>query len=252
MSPGPKAPTPKAPTRAMVLGAGLGTRMRPLTDNKPKPLIEVQGRALIDHMLDRLAEAGVEEAVVNTFHLADQMEAHLSQRSHPRITLVHEIERLETGGGIKNALDYLGDAPFFATNSDALLLNGPHPILPRLAAAWDDEKMDALLLLHSTVEAFGYEGRGDFCAEPDGLLTRRPELELAPWLYTGIQILHPRLFDGAPEGSFSLNVLYDKAIEEGRLYGVVHDREWFDVGTPVGLAEAEDYMSERFAGRRYR
>ena len=243
---------PPGPAKAMVLAAGLGMRMRPLTDSRPKPLIEVHGRALIDHMLDRLEQAGVEEAVVNVFHLAGQMEAHLKGRARPRITVVHEAERLETGGGVKNALHLFDDEPFYVANSDALLLNGPHPILPRLASCWDDDRMDGLLLLHSTVEAFGYEGRGDFCADPDGRLTRRPEMEVAPWLFTGVQILHPRLFADAPAGAFSLNLLYDKAIEDGRLYGVIHDGEWFHVGTPDGLAEAEDYMSERFAGRRYR
>jgi len=220
------------PTKAMVLAAGLGTRMRPLTDDKPKPLIAVDGRALIDHMLDRLEEAGVTDAVVNVFHLAEQLERHLA--------------------GVKNALHLFGDEPFYVANSDALLLNGPHPILPRLVSCWDDDKMDGLLLLHSTVEAFGYVGNGDFCADPDGQLTRRPEMEVAPWLFTGVQILHPRLFEGTPDSAFSLNVVYDKAIEAGRLYGVMHDGEWFHVGTPDGLAEAEDYMSERFAGRTYR
>ena len=236
----------------MVLAAGLGTRMRHLTENRPKPLIEIAGRTLIEHTLDRLEETGVEEAIVNLFYLGDQIEARLKGRAHPKLTFVTESERLETGGGVKNALHLLGDEPFFVANSDTLLLNGPHPILPRLAGEWDDEKMDALLLLHSTVEAFGYDGRGDFCAEPDGRLTRRPEMEVAPWLFTGMQILHPRLFAEAPNGAFSLNLLYDRAIEAGRLYGVMHDGEWFHVGTPEGLAEAEDYMSERFAGRRYR
>jgi MurNAc alpha-1-phosphate uridylyltransferase len=250
-TPGQKGPA-KGPTSAMVLAAGLGTRMRPLTDSKPKPLIEVDGRALIDHMLDRLEEAGVEDAVVNLFHMADQLKDHLAGRQSPRITIVIEPERLETGGGVKNALSHFDDDPFYVANSDALLLNGPHPILPRLASCWDDEKMDGLLLLHSTVEAFGYEGKGDFCAEPDGRLTRRPEMEIAPWLFTGVQILHPRLFEGAPDGPFSLNLLYDRAIEAGRLYGAVHDGEWFHVGTPDGLTEAEDFLSERFAGRTYR
>ena len=163
------------------------------------------------------------------------------------VTLAEDVDRLA-----RNALDHFGDDPFYVANSDALLLNGPHAILPRLVSCWDDEKMDGLLLLHSTVEAFGYEGRGDFCAEPDGRLTRRPEMEVAPWLFTGVQILHPRLFADTPGGAFSLNLLYDKAIEAERLYGVMHDGEWFHVGTPDGLAEAEDYMSERFAGRTYR
>ncbi|MEK9672202.1 MAG: nucleotidyltransferase family protein [Rhodospirillaceae bacterium] len=241
-----------APKMAMVLAAGLGTRMRPITDTLPKPLVPVAGRALIDHILDRLGETGIETAVVNLFHLADQIETHLKDRTAPKLVFVREPERLETGGGVKNALSYFGDAPFFVTNTDALLLNGPRPILPRLAEEWRDDAMDALLLLHSTVEAFGYEGRGDFCAEPDGKLSRRPEMEIAPWLFTGVQILHPRLFADTPDEAFSLNVLYDRAIENDRLYGVVHDGEWFHVGTPDALSVTEDYMSERFAGQRRR
>ncbi len=240
------------PRKAMVLAAGLGTRMRPITETLPKSLIEVEGRTLIDRMLDRLAETGVEEAVVNLFHLSDLIRRHLANRQAPRIVFVKEAERLETGGGVKNALDHFDDQPFFVANSDSLLLNGPHPALPRLVSCWDEKAMDGLLLLHSTVEAFGYDGRGDFCAEPDGRLTRRPELEVAPWLFTGIQILHPRLFKGAPDGPFSLNALYDRAIDSERLFGVVHDGEWFHVGTPDALEEAKDYMSERFAGQRRR
>lgn len=241
-----------APKKAMVLAAGLGTRMQPITETLPKPLVQVAGRSLIDHMLDRLIESGVTEAVVNLFHLGDQIEAHLQKRDRPKITFVHEAERLETGGGIRNALAHFDDAPFFASNSDALLLNGPHPILPRLASCWIDDAMDGLLLLHSTVDAFGYDGLGDFSAEPDGRLCRRAEMQVSPWLFTGVQILHPRLFKDTPDGPFSLNPLYDRAIENDRLYGVVHDGEWFHVGTPTQLADAEDYMSQRFSGHRHR
>ena len=238
----------KSIKKAMVLAAGLGTRMRPVTDTLPKPLIEVDGRALIDHALDRMQAAGVTEAVVNTHHLADQVEAHLKDRTAPSIKLSPEKKLLETGGGIANALALLGDGPFFTVNADAFWLNGPLDALKRLSDAWDDKKMDGLLLLHSTVEAYGYTGQGDFLAAGDGLLQRKPEAEVSPWLFTGIQILHPRLFNDAPKGAFSLN----RAIEAGRLYGVVHDGEWFHVGTPEGLEEAETYMHLRYAGNKHR
>ncbi len=236
----------------MVLAAGLGTRMRPVTNTLPKPLIEVNGRALIDHALDRLQAAGVTDAVVNTHHLADQVEEHLKDRTSPAIKLSPEKKLLETGGGIANALALLGDGPFFTVNADTFWLNGPLDALGRLADTWDDANMDGLLLLHSTVEAYGYTGLGDFRAAGDGLLERRPEAEVSPWLSTGIQILHPRLFEDAPQGAFSLNRLYDQAIEAERLYAVVHDGEWFHVGTPEGLQEAETYMHLRYAGTTHR
>jgi MurNAc alpha-1-phosphate uridylyltransferase len=238
--------------KAMVLAAGLGTRMKPLTDTLPKPLVEVDGGTLIDHVLDRLEEARVAHVVVNTHHLADQLEKHLGQRKSPTIEFSREHELLETGGGIAKALPLLGEDPFYAVNSDAFWLNGPYDALLRMAETWDDDAMDGLLLLHSTVEAYGYSGFGDFCAGGDGLLSRRPEGEVSPWLFTGVQILHPRLFKDAPKDAFSLNVLYDRAMENERLYGAVHDGEWFHVGTPEGLKEAEDYMHLRYAGIRHR
>ena len=242
----------KAPAKAMILAAGLGTRMKPLTDTLPKPLVEVAGGTLIDHVLDRLEQAGIAHVVVNTHHLADQLEKHLGGRGSPDIEFSREQELLETGGGIAKALPLLGQDAFYAVNSDAFWLNGPYDVLRRMAETWDDDAMDGLLLLHSTVEAYGYSGLGDFCAGGDGLLSRRPEGEVSPWLFTGVQILHPRLFEGAPKDAFSLNVLYDRAMENGRLYGAVHDGEWFHVGTPEGLQEAEDYMRLRYAGTRHR
>ncbi len=238
--------------KAMVLAAGLGTRLRPVTETLPKPLVEIDGRALIDHVLDRLDAAGIKEVVVNTHHLADQVEKHLEGRSSPEIRLSPEKELLKTGGGVAKALGMLGDQPFFVVNVDALWLNGPFDALERMTATWDDGRMDGLLMLHSTVDAYGYRGIGDFCADGNGLLTRRPEREVSPWVFAGIQILHPRLFADTPDGVFSLNVLYDKVIEEKRLYGAVHDGEWFDVGTPEGLEEAENYMRLRFAGTKHR
>ncbi len=231
---------------AMVLAAGLGTRLRPLTDTLPKPLVSVAGQTLLDWALDRLADAGVERAVVNLHHLGDKIEAHLKDRARPTIAFSRETERLETGGGIARALPMLGAGPFFAVNADVLWLNGPGDALDRLARHWNDETMDGLLLLHETVFAFGYDGDGDFFVDADGRLKRRPEREPAPYLFTGVQILHPRLFKDAPAGMFSLNVLYDRAIEQGRLYGLIHDGEWFHVGTAGGLAEAEDYMRVRY------
>lgn len=237
---------------AMILAAGFGTRMRPLTDTLPKPLIKVGGRALIDHTLDRLINNGVKTTVINLHHLADKIEAHLTKRKTPAIVFSREPDILDTGGGIANALPLLGDKPFFAVNGDVMWLNGPRSGLRRMVEAWDGEKMDGLLLMHSTVDAYGYTGMGDFTIDPAGVLGPRPERELSPFLYTGVQILHPRLFKDAPDGPFPLNVLYDRAIEEQRLYGIVHDGEWFHIGTPEGLTEAEAYMTERYAGKKRR
>ena len=239
-----------APRHAMVLAAGLGLRMRPITDKLPKPLVPVLNRTLLDRTLDRLEEAGVREAVVNVHHLGEMIERHLRDRRAPRITLSVEETRLETGGGVAKALPLLGDTPFVVANGDVLWLDGPRPALDRLAAAWDDERMDALLLLHPTAEAFGYRGDGDFLMDPEGRLVRRPQREIAPYLFAGVQILHPRLFEDQPAGSFSLNLLYDRAIERGRLFGVLHDGEWFHVGTPEDLAVAENYMRARHSGIR--
>jgi MurNAc alpha-1-phosphate uridylyltransferase len=236
----------------MVLAAGLGTRMRPITHRVPKPLIKVGGRAILDRTLDRLEDANVDTVVVNLHHLGPMIQRHLSRRPTPDIQYSEEDKLLETGGGVRNALPLLGADPFFVTNADTLWLNGVENALGRLAAAWDDDRMDALLLLHSTVEAYGYQGRGDFCPDSEGLLVRRPEGEVSPYLFTGVQILHPRLFDGAPESAFSLNVLYDRAIEEQRLYGIVHDGEWFHIGTPEGLAQAESYVRDRYPDSKHR
>ncbi len=244
--------TGPSPKKAMVLAAGLGTRMRPLTDTMPKPLVPVDGKALIDHVLDRLESVGVTGVVINTHYLAEQLENHLSRRETSQIRISREDELLDTGGGIANALEMLGDEPFYVVNTDAFWLNGPFDALSRMAATWQEDEMDGLLLLHSTVEAYGYTGQGDFNAGGDGCLTRRPEGEVSPWLFTGIQLLQPRLFDDAPKGAFSLNALYDQAMKNERLFGAVHDGEWFHVGSPEGLEEAESYMRLRYAGTRHR
>lgn len=241
-----------APRRGMVLAAGKGTRLRPLTDTLPKPLATVGGRTLIDRVLDRLQEAGVETAVVNLHHLGAMIEEHLAARPAPGVVYSREDALLETGGGVAKALPLLGAGPFYVVNGDVMWLNGPRSALARMAATWDDGTMDALLLLHSTVEAYGYQGRGDFWADGTGVLARRPECEISPYVYTGVQLVHRRLFEGAPGGAFSFNVLYDKAIEAGRLHGMVHDGEWFHIGTAEGLAEADDYMQVRYPGDKKR
>ena len=236
----------------MILAAGFGVRLRPITDTTPKPLVQVLGRTLIDRTIDRLHEGGIETFVVNTHHLSEQIHKHLKKRDDVEILFSLEDEILETGGGIFNALSRFGNDPFFACNGDTLWLNGSQDAVNRMVRHWDEDKMDALLMLHSTVDAYGYEGLGDFGVDPLGVLSRRPESEVSPYLFTGVQILHPRLFKSAPEGPFSLNVLYDKAIEAGRLYGIVHDGEWFHVGTPEALDEAEDYMRKRYSGIKHR
>jgi aminoglycoside/choline kinase family phosphotransferase/GTP:adenosylcobinamide-phosphate guanylyltransferase len=227
------------PRRAMVLAAGFGTRLKPITEATPKPMVVVAGRPMIDTVLDRLAAVGVEDTVVNTHHLAEVIEAHLQGRTAPRIAFSREEEILETGGGIAKALPLLGGEPFYAVNGKIVWLNGKVDALIRLAETWDDARMDALLLLQPTATAVGYGGPGDFFLDQLGAVRRRRHWEVAPFVYAGIQILHPRLFQGAPGGAFSLNLLYDRAIEAGRLYGLRHDGEWFHVSTPQQLAEVE-------------
>jgi N-acetyl-alpha-D-muramate 1-phosphate uridylyltransferase len=244
--------TQPSPKKAMLLAAGLGTRMRPLSANKPKVLIQVQGRTLLDLALDRLEDAGVETVVINLHYLGDMIEEHLSKRSSPEILFSREKTLLETGGGVKKALPLLGDGPFFVVNGDVFWLNGTRDSLLAIAALWDDDAMDALLLLHPTVNAHGYDGRGDFYASPCGRLHRRSEQEVSPYLFAGIQIIHPRLLKDAPEGPFSMNLLYDLGIARERLLGTLHDGEWFHVGSPEGLDEAETFMRFRYAGKERR
>ena len=237
------------PGHAMVLAAGLGLRMQPLTQNVPKPLLEVGGATMLDHALDRLDDAGVANVVGNTHWLPQQIEDHLERRKSPSIVISREEDLLETGGGITKALPLLGDAPFYAANADVVWRDGTMPALHRLAAAWEDDKMDALLLLASTVRSTGYDGHGDFLMDPVGLLERRPERVVAPFVFTGVQILHPRLFADAPDGPFSMNVLYDRALEAGRLFGIAHDGDWYHVGTPPAIAEADAEILEREGSR---
>ena len=237
-----RAPIPRA---AMVLAAGYGRRMQPLTALRPKPLIEVMGRPLIVRILMHLAEVGVAHAVVNTHYLAEKLHTRLAGHRQPEVTMIHEAEGLlDTGGGVANALDRLGDQPFYVLNGDVFWLDGYTPALARLAAAWDDSRMDALLLMAPTAWAIGYEGAGDFQLDIAGQARRRQELEVAPCAFTGIQILHPRLFAEAPAGAFSLNRLYDTAAAAGRLYGLVHDGLWFHIGTPGDLDLAEAVLED--------
>jgi len=230
------------PYSAMVLAAGLGLRMRPLTDTKPKPMIPVAGRSLIDWALARIQDAEVSNAVVNLHYLGEQIEAHLKLRTSPKITFSPEDPVLETGGGIEHALAQLGGEAFFACNSDGLWLDGDKNALTRLAEAWNDGSMDGLLLLHDPARAFGYDGPGDFTIASDGKLARRDTSDRKAYVFTGVQLLHPRLFNGAPGGAYSLNVLYDRALASGRLFGLVHDGEWFHVGTPAARDETEAWL----------
>lgn len=235
------------PRRAMVLAAGLGLRMRPITDTLPKPLIEIGGRSMLDRALDALAAHGIREAVVNAHHLAPLVERHLAGRRSPVIRLSLEGDLLETGGGVKKALPLLGSDPFFVINGDIVWTDGPRPTLNDLDSAWDDARVGALLLLHPVATALGYHGPGDFLLAGDGRLTRRPDGGTAPYLFAGLQILDPGLFEDTPDGAFSLNLLFDRAIAAGRLYGIVHQGGWCHVGTPADIPGAQAFVA-RAAG----
>jgi MurNAc alpha-1-phosphate uridylyltransferase len=222
--------------------------MRPLTDTLPKPLVPVAGKALIDHVLDRLADAGVTRAVVNVHHMADAIEKHLKARTRPQIAISDERgELLDTGGGVVKALKLLGDAPFFHLNSDTVWIEGVMPNLGRLGAMFDAAQMDILLLLASTTASIGYEGRGDFAMTPDGRLRRRGEREVVPFVYAGAAILNPAMFADAPKGAFSLNRMFDRAIEAGRLFGLRLEGTWMHVGTPAAIKAAEAAILESVA-----
>ncbi|MDG3440270.1 nucleotidyltransferase family protein [Nitrospirillum amazonense] len=236
------APAASVPHTAMVLAAGLGLRMRPLTLTRPKPLVEVGGAPLLDHALDRLAESGVERAVVNTHHLGAMIESHLAGRSSPAITLSPEADLLETGGGVRHALPHLGADPIFVVNADILWLDGPIPALKRLAATWDPAVMDVLLMMMPTVAAVGYDGPGDYHMEADGRLRYRAEGELAPFVFAGVHIVKPELYHAITENRFSNLRLWQQAEEAGRLYGMRHDGVWFHVGTPDAVEEVNTLL----------
>jgi MurNAc alpha-1-phosphate uridylyltransferase len=232
----------------MVLAAGLATRMRPLTDTTAKPLLSLGGRTLLDHALDHLVNANVETVAVNAHWQADAVAAHLAQRPlPPRTVLLREAHLLETGGGVRAALAVLGPDPFFVVNGDAFWLNGPISALLRLAAVFDDT-VDGVLLVHRTSHVHADVGYGDFALDKWGVPRRRKEREVVPYIYAGVQLIHPRLLAGMPEGAFSMNRAWDTALAAGRLRAVVHDGIWFHLSTPSDLAEAEQILEARFTG----
>ena len=232
--------------RAMVMAAGKGTRMRPLTDNKPKPLVSFAGRPLIDHVLDRLEEAGIEEAVVNVHHFADMLEEHLAKRkAGPRIVISDERDALlDTGGGTKKALGLLGDEPIITFNSDSVWVEGFGSNLRNLIEGFDPERMDALLMIADAARTIGFVGRGDFTMDSVGALTRREGSSTAPHVFAGVQVIKPALFSEGPDGPFSTNLIWDRLIEKGTLFGQRMTGVWMHVGAPDDLAEAEAFLRD--------
>ena len=236
------------PSKAMVLAAGLGLRMRPLTDHMPKPLIQVAGRPLLDHVLDKLAAAGVTEAVVNVHYFPDQIIDHVAARARPRVIISDERDQvLGTGGGVVKALPQLGAQPFFHVNSDTMWIDGVQSNLMRLADAFDPARMDILLLMAPTASSIGYGGRGDYAMLPDGALRKRREHQVVPFVYAGAAILSPSIFADAPKGEFSLTRMFDAANEQERLFGLRLDGVWMHVGTPDAVAAAEEAFLESVA-----
>jgi MurNAc alpha-1-phosphate uridylyltransferase len=236
------------PVKAMVLAAGLGVRMRPLTDRMPKPLVNVAGRALLDHMLDKLGDAGVSEAVVNVHYLPDQIIDHVATRSRPRVIISDERDHvLGTGGGVVKALPLLGKQPFFHVNSDTMWIDGVRSNLTRLAESFQPSQMDILLLMAPTTTSIGYSGRGDYAMLPDGALRKRREHQVVPFVYAGAAIMSPTLFADAPAGEFSLTKIFDRANEQERLFGLRLDGVWMHVGTPDAIHSAEEALLESIA-----
>jgi MurNAc alpha-1-phosphate uridylyltransferase len=236
------------PTKAMVLSAGLGLRMRPLTEHMPKPLIPVAGRPLLDHVLDKLGDAGVTDAVVNVHYLPDQIIAHVASRSRPHVTISDERDQvLGTGGGVVKALPLLGAEPFFHVNSDTLWMDGVKSNLTRLADTFDPSRMDILLLMAPTASSIGYGGRGDYSMLPDGGLRKRKEHQVVPFVYAGAAIFSPAIFADAPAGEFSLTRMFDRAEEQERLFGLRLDGVWMHVGTPDAVHDAEEAFLESVA-----
>jgi N-acetyl-alpha-D-muramate 1-phosphate uridylyltransferase len=232
----------------MVLAAGLGLRMRPLTDRLPKPLVQVAGRPLLDHVLKKLGEAGVGEAVVNVHYLPDQIIDHVAGRTKPRVIISDERNQvLGTGGGVVKALPMLGDMPFFLVNADTLWIDGVRSNLARLAETFDPARMDILLLMAPTASSIGYGGNGDYAMLPDGALRKRKEHQVVPFVYAGAAILSPSVFAKAPSGEFSLTKMFDAANAQERLFGLRLDGMWMHVGTPDAVAAAEDAFLESVA-----
>ena len=244
LRPNPDAPVP---TTAMVMAAGLGKRMRPLTATRPKPLVEVAGKPLIDHVFDRLRSAGIQRAVVNVHYLADTLEAHLRTRVKDIEVIVSDERKqlMETGGGLVQARELLGDDPVLVVNSDNLWVDGPIDAIRALAQQWDDSRMDALLLVVPSARANNHNGRGDFHLDAHGRITgRRKPGRVAPFVYTGVQIFSPRLIRDWPEGPFSTNLFWNRAIEAGRAWAMPHQGLWFDVGTPQAVGETEALLAD--------
>ncbi len=225
----------------MIMAAGLGTRMRPLTDTRPKPLVEVAGKAMIDHCFDKLVEAGIAKAVVNVHYLADMMEAHLAALSYPIEIQVSDerTQLMETGGGLVRAESLIEEDNFYCINSDNLWTDEQANSLHQLAQAWDEDRMDALLLLVPRASAHNYQGTGDFHLDDENRISRKRPGQSAPLIYSGIQLVSKRLLRDAPSGAFSTMVLWERAIGEGRLFGLVHQGEWFEVGSPEAIAPTE-------------
>jgi N-acetyl-alpha-D-muramate 1-phosphate uridylyltransferase len=239
---------PVKPTKAMVLAAGLGLRMRPLTDAMPKPLVRVAGKTLLDHALDRLADADVKEAIVNVHYLPDQIINHTAGRQRPRVIISDERDRvLGTGGGVVKALPALGPAPFFHVNADTLWIDGVRPNLARLAETFEPARMDILLLMAPTTSSIGYSGRGDYAMLSDGALRKRREHQVVPFVYAGAAIMSPSLFADAPSGDFSLTTMFDRANDRERLFGLRLDGVWMHVGTPEAINAAEEAFLESVA-----
>lgn len=236
------------PTKAMVLAAGFGLRMRPLTDRMPKPLVRVANRPLLDHVLDKLGDTGVNQAVVNVHYLRDQIIEHVAARTRPRVIISDERDQvLGTGGGVVKALPLLGNAPFFHVNADTLWIDGVRPNLARLAEAFNPSHMDILLLMAPTTSSIGYNGRGDYAMLPDGALRKRREHQVVPFVYAGAAIMSPSLFADAPTGEFSLTKIFDAANEQERLFGLRLDGVWMHVGTPNAVQAAEEAFLESVA-----
>ena len=231
---------PVTPTKAMVLAAGLGLRMGPLTDRMPKPMVPVDGKPLLDHVLDKLADAGVSDAVVNVHYLPDQIIDHVAHRSRPRIVISDERDQvLGTGGAVVKALPLLGDAPFYHLNADTMWIDGVRPNLARMADAFDPARMDILLLMAPTATSIGYSGNGDYAMLTDGALRKRKENQIVPFVYAGVAIMSPALFEDAPTGEFSLTKIFDRANDQERLFGLRLDGVWMHVGTPDAVQAAE-------------
>ena len=233
-----------APQHAMVFAAGFGTRMQPLTDHMPKPLIDVNGKTLLDYTLDMVAASGVTHAVVNGHYLAPMIEAQVAKRQAPQITYVYESDILETGGGIVNALSYLPGDALYALNSDCLTLTDGENPLRRLAQAWDPDRMDILLLVYPRDQVPNYTGKGDFALDEQGRLSRVPAGETAPYMYIGSQILKPDLVTAVGETKFSLSRLFNEAAQRGRLYGLPHQGKWYHLSTPEDVYFARDDLRQ--------